>query len=248
MPPRTAGKRKISYAESEEDDEGSDFAKGPSSEDDSGGDDDDASIDSVPKKSPKKQSPAKSDKKSKVENKKSPGKSSIAANKEAPKTVKSAEQHASISTFTAALGSAALGNVPPLSAVVDITQGPPVTTDTAAKKLIQQYMKQQNRPYSALQIHDNLHKRIPKATVERVLTNLSNPGEGLLCKEYGKMKIYFVDQSTLTTDFTEEQLDQLKGDNDDLKDQIEQLLLQEKEKRSNLAKLSTEPTDDDLDR
>lgn len=45
----------------------------------------------------------------------------------------------------------------------------PVTTEAAAKKLILQYLKVQNRPYSAIQIHDNLHGRIPKAVLERSL-------------------------------------------------------------------------------
>ena len=77
----------------------------------------------------------------------------------------------------------------------DITKGPPVSTEASAKKLIEQYMMQQNRPYSPIQVFDNLHGRIPKATVQKVMDNLaSGPKKVLQMKEYGKAKIYYVDQ------------------------------------------------------
>ena len=89
----------------------------------------------------------------------------------------------------------------------DITRGPPVNSESQAKKLIVQYMKQQNRPYSAIQVFDNLHKRIPKSTVEKVLSVLSeqnsssdgSEGPVLRCKDYGKAKIYFYNQMQLPT-------------------------------------------------
>ena len=77
---------------------------------------------------------------------------------------------------------------------VDITRGAAVTTESAAKKLVLQYMKQQNRPYSVIQVHENLHNRIPKITVQRVLDSLSSESGGLKMKEYGKAKIYYLDQ------------------------------------------------------
>ena len=64
-------------------------------------------------------------------------------------------------------------------------------------------MKLQNRPYSAIQVHDNLHKRVQKTTVEKVLGLLSEQEEAssgatlLRCKEYGKSKIFFYNQALL---------------------------------------------------
>ena len=84
----------------------------------------------------------------------------------------------------------------------DITRGANITTESAAKKLILQYLRLQNRPYSAIQIFDNLHKRIAKPTVERCLATLSEPDGGLRCKEYGKAKIYFFDQKNMSEDLT----------------------------------------------
>ena len=85
----------------------------------------------------------------------------------------------------------------------DITRGPNITTESAAKKLILQYLKQQNRPYSAIQVYDNLHKRIAKPTAERCLAVLSENDGGLRCKEYGKAKIYFIDQKNMSSEFTQ---------------------------------------------
>lgn len=131
---------------------------------------------------------------------------------------------------------------------IDITQGPPITTDSAAKKLLLQYFRQQNRPYSALQVFDNLHKRIPKATLERVLGVLSGPGEGLLSKEYGKARIYYPDQSTIASDHTAAQLEQMAEDNEDLRKTVAEGLAKEKEMRAKLAALLAEPEDEALDR
>jgi len=135
----------------------------------------------------------------------------------------------------------------PTNSSGDITRGPPITTDIAAKKLIGQYLTQQNRPYSAIQVHDNLHKRVPKATVERVLTSMSLPDSGFICKEYGKAKIYFVDQNTLPSNFTPQQLDQISAENDALKTENEARSAEERRVRSELQQLLNEPRDADLE-
>lgn len=134
------------------------------------------------------------------------------------------------------------------SSNVDITRGPPITTDIAAKKLILQYLRQQNRPYSPIQVHDNLHKRIPKATCERVLTALSSDGGGVICKEYGKAKIYFIDQSTLNSTCSQEDLDELQTDNENRKKQADESKALEKLRQNELHGCTNEPTDTDLER
>jgi 26S proteasome regulatory subunit (ATPase 3-interacting protein) len=53
-------------------------------------------------------------------------------------------------------------------------------------------MKQQNRPYSALNIFDNLRGAIKKPEVIRILDALST--EGLIrAKYFGKARVYLVD-------------------------------------------------------
>jgi len=131
---------------------------------------------------------------------------------------------------------------------IDITQGPAVVTEAGAKKLVLQYMKQQNRPYSMIQIHDNLHKRIPKATLEKVLVALTCPSCGLSCKEYGKSKIYYVDQTTLTADYTADQLESLQDENEESKQVVNNLSAREKDLKTQLQGLESQPNDLELDR
>jgi hypothetical protein len=50
------------------------------------------------------------------------------------------------------------------------------------------------RPYSVIQVFENLHQRVSKPVVERTLNALCEEGGDLCVKEYGKAKIYFPDQ------------------------------------------------------
>ncbi|CAK8698473.1 unnamed protein product [Clavelina lepadiformis] len=63
-----------------------------------------------------------------------------------------------------------------------------------AEKDILEYMKSQNRPYSASDVFLNLHKKHGKTAVVKAMENLSEQGK-LLEKVYGKSKIYVVHQS-----------------------------------------------------
>ena len=131
----------------------------------------------------------------------------------------------------------------------DITRGSDINTEAAAKKLILQYLRQQNRPYSAIQIYDNLHKRITKPLIERVLNAACASNDcDLICKEYGKAKIYFIDQNTMTSNYTTAELDQLIYDNSELKKEVDTMIGEEKRYKQMLQALMDEPSDDALDR
>jgi archaellum component FlaC len=62
-----------------------------------------------------------------------------------------------------------------------------------AFEAVRQYMEQQNRPYSIQNIMDNMHGRIPKKICETVLEKLTDQ-KHLICKEFGKAKIYLANQ------------------------------------------------------
>lgn len=131
----------------------------------------------------------------------------------------------------------------------DITRGPDINTEAAAKKLILLYLRQQNRPYSAIQIYDNLHKRITKPLIERVLNAICAANDcDLICKEYGKAKIYFIDQNTMTSNYTPAELDGLIHDNSELKKEVDVAVGEERRYKQQLQALMDEPTDDALDR
>lgn len=137
----------------------------------------------------------------------------------------------------------------------DITRGPDVHTEAAAKTLVMKYMIKENRPYSAIQIYDNLHHRIQKSTLEKVLTTLcesyttSSAGakQRLLCKEYGKAKIYYPDQNCFEA-MSEHELDQLSTQIDMLTKEADKAQKQNRELNARIATLLAEPSDDDIDR
>lgn len=64
--------------------------------------------------------------------------------------------------------------------------------ETDAAPVLLQYMEEQNRPYSAINVHDNLHGAIRKAQVVRVLDQMAADGS-LRSKQWGKFKVYWPD-------------------------------------------------------
>jgi len=69
-----------------------------------------------------------------------------------------------------------------------------MSKDAAAGEAVLHYLNVQNRPYSAIDIFNNLHKAHGQTTVKKVLETLAADGK-IVEKTYGKQKIYFADQS-----------------------------------------------------
>lgn len=133
-----------------------------------------------------------------------------------------------------------------------IADGPPISTDAAAKKFILQYMKQQNRPYSLLQIFENLRKRVPKPTLERVLGVMSGPGGELLAKEYGKSKIFYMDQSFLSSSLgtsasAVSSLEVMQEENSILQEEVGAFKSQVKSLVESVVHVTQDPSDEDID-
>ncbi|KJP88250.1 hypothetical protein AK88_02031 [Plasmodium fragile] len=66
-------------------------------------------------------------------------------------------------------------------------------SEEETKEKIYKYMKQTNRPYSVINVYDNLHGTISKNVVQKLMDELSTEKK-LQCKEYGKAKVYLVNQ------------------------------------------------------
>lgn len=66
--------------------------------------------------------------------------------------------------------------------------------DAAVAKPVLEYIVRQNRPYSVIDIFNNLHKEYGKTAVVRALDQLVEEGK-IKEKTYGKQKIYFPEQS-----------------------------------------------------
>ncbi|KFM71210.1 hypothetical protein X975_03617, partial [Stegodyphus mimosarum] len=70
------------------------------------------------------------------------------------------------------------------------------SNNTSVPKDVMDYLVVQNRPYSVIDIFNNLHKDHSKAAIMKALEQLTAAGK-IKEKTYGKQKIYFVDQSEL---------------------------------------------------
>lgn len=66
--------------------------------------------------------------------------------------------------------------------------------DASAEKSVLDYLKAQNRPYSATDIFNNIHKEYGKTVVVRALEQLAQDNK-IREKTYGKQKIYFANQN-----------------------------------------------------
>jgi 26S proteasome regulatory subunit (ATPase 3-interacting protein) len=62
-----------------------------------------------------------------------------------------------------------------------------------AETTVYDYMKTQNRPYSATDIMSNLHNAISKANVIKALASLEQKGL-MTSKTYGKQVVYVIKQ------------------------------------------------------
>ena len=62
-----------------------------------------------------------------------------------------------------------------------------------AKAAVASYMEAQNRPYSLQNVMDNMHGRIVRKICQQVLDDLTDE-KHLVCKEFGKAKIYMANQ------------------------------------------------------
>lgn len=88
-----------------------------------------------------------------------------------------------------------------------------------SKLAIKEYMIKQNRPYSVQNLLDNMHGRVPKKICEKVLADLTDKEKVLVCKEFGKAKIYLANQDNFPATSTEE----LRKIDDQIKERKENL-------------------------
>jgi hypothetical protein len=84
----------------------------------------------------------------------------------------------------------------PLFFIFNITAAAPASKPKATdapkddRTVLMQYLEAQNRPYSVIQLHDNLHGAIKKERLSVLVEKLTDTG-AISCKEFGKSKIYY---------------------------------------------------------
>ena len=93
------------------------------------------------------------------------------------------------------------------------------------------YINEQNKPFNANTIFENLHKEIKKAQVVRVLSDLAqecifliyvNNSGKIIEKEYGKSKVYFANQDQFP-EVDESELKQMDEEIDSLEEEATEL-------------------------
>eukprot|EP00914_Ancora_sagittata_P007733 GHVO01015109.1.p2 GENE.GHVO01015109.1~~GHVO01015109.1.p2 ORF type:complete len:216 (+),score=47.89 GHVO01015109.1:572-1219(+) len=99
-------------------------------------------------------------------------------------------------------------------------------------------MQQQNRPYSLQNIFDNLHGIVPKTQLQRILDDVAEKGI-LICKVYGKFKLYLIEQSRFAADPNTNTISDADLD-------VSRQSVKEQKKANEL--LSDQPADNDLKR
>jgi len=120
----------------------------------------------------------------------------------------------------------------------------PKKTIGSVEERIADYMITQNRPFNATMITDNLHKDIPKSQVEKALEGLAVKGT-LICKEVGKQKIFFPNQSQFEVP-TPAELDRMTNQAKNKGEEVQALRSSNNSGEQQLKALEAEPTDSEL--
>ena len=120
----------------------------------------------------------------------------------------------------------------------------PVLVATNMNELILNHMVERNRPYSLINVYENLRKAVPKPDCERVLGKLVAQ-QKLLQKTFGKAVIYWPNQEGLPTDSAPE-LKEKRGRIAREKVRAGELKGQVEAAHAANGALEAEPTDADL--
>ena len=112
------------------------------------------------------------------------------------------------------------------------------------KKYVYDYMKTQNRPYSLINIFDNLHGAVKKAQLGKILDALVEEGS-LIMKEYNT-KIYLFNQDKLDIKVTDADIDKIQKEIDEKREENKKLKEEISSKANELKILTLSLTDDEL--
>ena len=112
------------------------------------------------------------------------------------------------------------------------------------KQYVYDYMKSQNRPYSAINIFDNLHGAIKKSQLQKILDALVDEGS-LIMKEYNS-KIYLFNQDKLEIKVTDADIEEIQKEIDAKREENKLLKEEIASKNNELKILTTTLTDDEL--
>jgi 26S proteasome regulatory subunit (ATPase 3-interacting protein) len=116
--------------------------------------------------------------------------------------------------------------------------------------MVLEYLQRTNRPFSAGDISSNLHNAVSKASVQKILQQLTENGQ-VVCKTYGKQSIYVIKQESDQIP-SKEELQRIDEDIAGLKQEVDALSSEVKQLSSVLngltASMTTEQVKEKLER
>lgn len=117
------------------------------------------------------------------------------------------------------------------------------------EEAVTDYMKTTNRPYSTINMFDNLHKAIPKPLLQQICTDLADK-HVLVKKEYGKSVIFYYNQDLLEKEMgavNPAKIAEAGRTEALLSDQVRALTTQLADENKAMQSLAQEPPDSELD-
>ncbi|KAJ3225896.1 hypothetical protein HK099_005952 [Clydaea vesicula] len=118
-------------------------------------------------------------------------------------------------------------------------------SDEDAKEMVLKYLIKTNRPYSSIDIINNLKGEISKTVMTKVLNKLTDSGD-VHSKAYGKTLVYVAKQDNVPTPPLEE-LNQMDQDVITIKNEINELKEKHKCLDHSVKKLKCSMTDSEID-
>lgn len=122
----------------------------------------------------------------------------------------------------------------------------PAISDKDAPQFIINYLQEQNRPFNAVNLFENLHRRVKRASLNRLLIELSEKGK-IMEKVFGKNKFYFACQDQYG-EIKEEELNSLDEQIEELKDQYTSQHSEVSKLDNEVNSLKNAPTTVDLEK
>ncbi|KAK9511170.1 hypothetical protein O3M35_005782 [Rhynocoris fuscipes] len=110
-----------------------------------------------------------------------------------------------------------------------------------ATQAVLKYLKDTNRPYSANDIVQNMHKEYTKGQIQKSLDELVADGS-IFEKVYGKQKVYCVKQEDMVIDAADDELNELNSKISSTTEALKNLKAELTTVESSLKTLLTEPT------
>ncbi|ESO06399.1 hypothetical protein HELRODRAFT_64425 [Helobdella robusta] len=115
--------------------------------------------------------------------------------------------------------------------------------DAQAAPAVLEYLNKQNRPYSAVDVQNNLHNVYGKTAVVKALESLAADGK-IKSKVYNKQVVFVADQNQLE-DVNDAEMKQMDLNIAQISENIKQLVEECKTLESTLGQLNSEMTTDD---